>query len=226
MNTEDLLLAHLVAGLLALTLAGLVARHRTGLCKSFAVYLAFALVTNQLMAWWPSVFYTRWWWVAKELVTTGLKVIIVAELAGLAFEAFPRARRIAILAIALIVALTIVSVSLDGAVWTDFPTVRDVALARVQVGSLWSFAALVGVATWFRLPLHHFHRTILIGFTLYLGAYASVLSLMNLFGPDNTYDYLSILDPAAYAATVGLWLLGAWRREEDEETLGARELRT
>ncbi len=69
---------------------------------------------------------------------------------------------------------------------------------------------VVMVASWYRLPLGPWHRMIALGFVLYQGAYAVLLSALAGTGW-SAYAYIVGLEPAAYAATVGLWTFGAWR---------------
>src|SRR5262249_46495978 len=94
----------------------------------------------------------------------------------------------------------------------DFAARVGMLLARAQTGAVWAFAAFVAIASWYRLPLHPMHRSITLGFVLYLGVYGMLLSAVGYFGW-SAYPYIAALDPAAYAATVGLWMHAAWRPE-------------
>jgi hypothetical protein len=72
-------------------------------------------------------------------------------------------------------------------------------------------AAVVAMAVRYRVPLHPFHRAILLGFGLYLVAYTGALTLLRELGSPAAYALFNILDPAAYAASVGVWAWAAWR---------------
>lgn len=208
------MVAHVVAAMLALTLAGLIARRRTALCRSFAAYLALALLTNRLVTWWPDTFYWRAFWIVKELAFTGLKLIIVMELAIVAFEALPRVRAVAVALLSIAAGITLLAMG-GATLLVDHEEWIEVLLARGQAGVLWTFLVLVIVAAWFRVPLHHFHRTILIGFGLNVATYAVLLAVR--FGRPALSIYVDALEPAAFAATLGLWLLAAWRTEPASE---------
>jgi hypothetical protein len=210
MKPEQVLVANLVAALLLATLAGLAVRGRVLLCRSFAVYVALALTTNRLVTWWPEQFYTSDFWTFKETLHAILMALVALELTVVGLEAFPRARRAGVLALMLIAGVTALAVAAEPA--PDYATRVGVLLARAQTGAVWGFVAVLAIASWYRLPLHPMHRSITLGFALNLGVYGVLLSAVGHFGW-SAYRYVAALDPAAYAATVGLWMLAAWRPE-------------
>jgi hypothetical protein len=211
MKPEQELVANVVAVLLLATLAGLAARGRILLCRSFAAYLTLALTTNRLITWWPERFYTSGFWTLKETLYALLMPLLALELTAVALEAFPRARRAGLAVLVTIAGLTVLAVA--AAPGPDYSARMGLLLARAQTGAVWGFVALLTIASWYHLPLHPTHRSIILGFALYLGFYGALLSAVGHFGW-SAYRYLAALDPAAYAATVGLWMLAAWRKEE------------
>ncbi len=201
--------ANLVALLLAAALAGLLVTGRVWLCKSFGLYLAVALTTNRAVVWWPERCYTPAFWTVKEILQAGLVLVVALELAAVALVAFPRARRVARLAIAAVAVATLAGMS-GGVTGGYFAWVGALA-PRASLGAAWAMLVVLAVAGWYRLPLGPWHRTIAFGFVLYQCVYALQLSALAR-SEWSAYSYLLALDPAAYAATVGLWAFGAWRR--------------
>ncbi len=128
------------------------------------------------------------------------------------FSSFPRARyRLAMTLGA--VALT----TLLGVAWgsrdAGYLAVLGLLTPRGKAGTLWLFVVVVAFATWHRVPIHPFHRSLLIGFGVYLALYTGLLSLIGLRMEAwaGAYAFLAALDPLAISATVGLWSYAAWR---------------
>jgi hypothetical protein len=207
-----LYLANLVAALLVILLAGLLARRRYHLCRSFVVYVALVLAGDRLIVTWPETFDVASFWLLKESIYWGLKLAITTEIGLLTFARLPRARRIlalliAVLALAAIAAQLAPAPALAGDV---IPWLSAVS-PRGQVSILVVMAAVLALAAYYRVPLHPFHRSILVGLSLYLVAYTGALTLLRESGASGYRTFLA-LDPAAYAATVGAWAWAAWRR--------------
>jgi hypothetical protein len=190
----------LVATLIALALLMLAARRRAAVSVSFTSYLTTCLVVNRLITWWPETFHNYEFWLLKESLYSALKLAVLLELVLCLLEAFPRASRMALGAVVVIACAGAAALSTGH-------RIPDV-IAVAQSGAVWGFAALLGVTLWFRLPLHPLNRAIMTGFALYLGAYGAALGLVRYLSPD-ALPYLSALDSAAYAATLGLWLRAA-----------------
>ena len=221
MKPEQVFVANLVAILLAATLAGVLASGRAWLCRSFALYLASSLATNRMVTWWPQQFYTPGFWAAKEMLQALLVVAVAVELALVGFSAFPRARRIAVGGVLAVAALAAIGIG-AGPVG-DYRAWLGSTVARATAGAVWSMAVVVLVAYRYGLPLVAWHRTLALGFVLYGGLYAVLLGAVGPFGWP-AYGYLAALDPAAYAATVGLWTFGAWRMDWRDIWLRTRGL--
>lgn len=202
--------ANLVALLLGGALVGLLVTGRIWLCRFFGLYLVWTMATNRAVVWWPERFFGIDVWAVKETLQAAIVIAVAVELADIALMTFPRARTIArrgIAAVALLTALSAGSALASGHyVWVS------TLAARASLGSAWAMLVVVVVAAWYRLPLGPWHRTIALGFVLYQGVYAVFLSVLAASGW-SIYPYVVGLEPAAYAATVGVWVFGAWRPE-------------
>ncbi len=209
MSPDQILVADLVALALATCLVGLIVRGRLRVAPWFATYLVFTLATNRAITWWPDVFFNRSFWYWKNAVSSMLDVAIVLEISAAAFRRWPLARHLVLGAVA-VAGLAAVG----GSILTLYGSgAQDVSLAvwaSVQAAATWAFVAVLAVATWYRLPLHPFHRAICLGFALGIGLYGLVIDLVarGFYRP-----HLVALGPAVYAATVALWAAAAWRKE-------------
>lgn len=211
MSAGSLLVANLVAVLLCAALLGIVVRGHASRCWSFTMYLAVALLSNRLVCWWPDYFFRLWFASLKELTYAALMVVITLELATVSLARFRRARRQAIIVGATIagsVALLVSTTPSDG-----LQARVGTTAALANGGALFVLTALLFVVYWYRLPLEPWHRAIAQGIVLYRGVYGVLLGAVGLFGLE-AYRYLVALDPTAYAATVGLWVIAAWRPEK------------
>jgi len=163
-----------------------------------------------------------------------LKVCVVFEIATLTFSVSSARARRRIAAILLAGSLALVTVVLV----PHAPTVQayDGLLAflvpRAQAVLLWLFVALALVAWQQRIPFHPFHRTIALGFGLYLTIYSWALGVVGLYvdTADSrfmaAYSFAGALDPLAFGTVVGVWAMGAWRslRFADEVPESVRRL--
>jgi hypothetical protein len=206
MNVDDLIAVLLLATLVGMWLSG-----RIGLCRSFAVYLVFAIATTELMRWWPERFYTRDFFTAKQLVFAALSIAVVLELVRSGLATFPRARRVSqwsVLAVAAVGAFAV----LAGSGASDYYTRLGVLVGAGQLCALVTLVVFLMVVQWYRLPLRPWHRAIAVGFLLYRGVYGVLLGVLAHYGGP-VHAFVEELDGAAYAATVGLWGFAAWRAE-------------
>jgi len=199
----------LVAILLALALLMLAVRKRASVSWVFTAYLATCLVVNRMIVWWPATFQNYGFWWTKEILYVLLKLAVVFQIGRAVLSAFARARHVVL----------VITASIAIGTWLTALTTTDrwvfQALSVAQAGVVWGLAALLIACLWFQLPLHPLHRAILLGFALYLGVYGATLGLVRYLSL-SAVPYLSALDSAAYAATVGLWLHAAARPYEGE----------
>lgn len=219
MKPEAVLIAHVVAALLALTLIGLAARRRLADIPAFTIYLLTVLVTNRLITGWPEQFFVWKVWVVKEVVIQLLVLGVALDLADRSLRRFPRARLCALVAVGGITVMTMAA-----ALWAEpghyFQAIA-VLIPRLCAGAAVAFGVLALVAHWSLLPMSPFHRMVIAGFFLHLTAYLALLSLVKYFGW-SAYPVLAALDPAAFAASVGLWAIGAWRVSSVSDALEER----
>jgi hypothetical protein len=202
--------ANLVALLLGGALVGLFVTGRIWLCRSFGLYLGSALATNRAVVWWPERFYTSEFWAVKETLQAALAIAVAVELADVALMAFPRARAVVRRGVLGVAFLTLLGVS--AAIAGGYHVWVGALAPRASLGASWAMLVVVMVAAWYRLPLGPWHRMIALGFVLYQSVYAVLLTALAGSGW-SAYSYIVGLEPAAYAATVGLWTFGAWRTE-------------
>lgn len=209
MTPEQAAVADLAALLVAAVLVGAAASGRLWLCRSFGFYLVYTLATNRLVSWWPEHFFTWRFWTMKETLQAVLVVAVAVELARAAFAPFPRARRLAVVGVLSVATLAWLGAGAAAAV-AGGGTPPAASVARAVLGAVWAMAVVVAVAYRYRLPLSPWHRLLALGFTLYYGLYALLLGALEQFGSP-AHRYAAALDPAAYAATAGLWLSGCWQ---------------
>jgi len=62
------------------------------------------------------------------------------------------------------------------------------------------------------VPMHQFHKAILLGFVPYLLVFTTLLSLLKHYGWE-ILPIISSAEPAAYLLLVGWWTYAAWAPE-------------
>jgi hypothetical protein len=209
---------------LLVLIAGLAWHRRDRLCRSFLVYVIAVFLGDRLVVTWPDRFDTAPFWLFKEAVYWVLKLAVATEVGLLTFARLPRGRRLVAGVLAALAVLALLVQLLPAA------SRPGDAIAWVSVASPRGQAALVVVllavvllaAQHYRAPIHPFHRSLLIGFGLYLIAYTAGLTMLREVGAP-AYRYFLALDSTAYNATVGVWVWAAWRRAP-ELSPGARIL--
>ena len=83
---------------------------------------------------------------------------------------------------------------------------------RVLMGTIWLLNALALLVIWYRVPLHMYHRAILLGFVPYLLVFTTILRMLRHYG----WEILPLVqsaEPAAYMLLVGWWCYAAWAPE-------------
>jgi hypothetical protein len=211
MTASQVLIAHAVKILVLLTLAGILARRRWSLCWSFTTYLAVILICNSLVSFWPERFYQPWFTLVRTGLYDGLKVAIALELAYRTFQAFPGARATAR---QMILLLVIASSTLLMALPWD--ATYGAALfewePRILTATIWLLNALAVLVIWYRVPIHAYHKAILMGFVPYLLVFTILLRLLNHYGW-KILPLVQAADPAAYLLLMGWWAWAAWEPE-------------
>lgn len=218
MTAWQVLIAHSVKVLVLLTLAGIMARRRTRLCWSFVAYLAAILTCNSLVTFWPERFFTAKFWFLQQALYDGLKMAIAVELAYRTFQAFPgaqaTARRIFFLALLVVTALAVFGV--PGVASSSSPALYGGNLLdwepRVLTGTIWLLNGVALLVVWYRVPIHPYHKAILLGFVPYLLVFTTLLRLLQHYG----FEILPLVqsaEPAAYMLLVAWWAYAAWAPE-------------
>ena len=210
MTPDQLLIAHLIKALALLALVGIVWRGRAHLCWCFVAYLGTVLVCNTLFSFWPDRFLTDWFWILQHGLYDALKMGIAVELGFRIFQAFPQAQATARrLLFVLLVATSAALIGLPVAAG-----VGDIVLEwqpRVLTGMIWLMNGLALLITWYRVPVHPYHKAILLGFVSYLMVFTTMLTLLG------RYDWLMRVvqsaEPAAYMLLMAFWTWGAWKPE-------------
>ena len=219
MPFADALVASLGMGLLALAIVGLAARRRYRLCVSFFLFLWAVLVPDLLVPLWPERYYSRWFWTLKETVQTALLVIVSLEMAFLTFRAFPRARVRGVACLVVLAGVTALVLNLQPVSRGDPYEEWLGAMTPVcYAGIIWLYATLLLVAAYYRVPVHPFHRSVILGFVLFLTVSTGTLGVLGEFGR-GLYATVKPLGPVAFTATEGLWAWAAWRRWPEPESV-------
>jgi hypothetical protein len=211
MTASQVLIAHAVKILVLLTLAGILARRRWSLCWSFSTYLAVILLCNSLVSFWPERFYQPWFYLVRTGLYDALKVAIALELAYRTFQAFPGAKATARRFLFLLVIAS--SALLMAVPWdSSYGAALFEWEPRILTATIWLLNALAVVVVWYRLPIHAFHKAILLGFVPYLLVFTIMLRMLRHYG----WDILPVVqsaEPAAYMLLMAWWAWAAWEPE-------------
>jgi hypothetical protein len=215
MSPEHILVAHVVKALVFFALAGMLVRRRAHLCWSFVAYLVTVLVSNSLVTFWPEQFFKVWFWILTQGLFDALGMGIAVELGYRTFQAFPRAQATA--RRVLFVVLFATSAALIGIpIASTYGQVVFDWQPRVLAGTIWVMNGLAVLITWYRVPVHAYHKAILLGFVPYLLVFTTLLSLMKQWGWD-FLPYVQALEPLAFMLLMGFWAWSSWRGEEQPQ---------
>jgi hypothetical protein len=170
----ELASALLIDTLVFVTLIGLVARRHLSVCRVFGLYLLAVFASDLLMLLDATVlksefFYSRVFWLNKEILLNALKFGVALELAYRVFASFPGARATAQFLLLLLLGTTLMSVA-SASGWS---AVAPESLAgslqpRIVTGTTWMFALIAALVLWYRLPIKSMPKAILIGFVPFL----------------------------------------------------------
>jgi hypothetical protein len=209
MSAAQILVAHGVKIAMLAVLVGLFARRRAHLCWSFVGYLAWGVVCNSLMSFWPDQFYRQWFYLLMQGVGDALKVGVAAELTYRTFRAFPGAAarvRVLLAPFFLIPALFVGKVP-AGATFEDLVQLYQ---PQILTAVIWTMVAITLLIAWYRVPVHALHRAILIGFASYLLIFTTLLNVLRDYGFNQLHDFISVADGYAYLALLIGWAYAAW----------------
>jgi hypothetical protein len=175
------------------------------------------LVCNTLVTFWPERFFVAWFWILEQGLLDALRMGIAVELGFRIFQAFPAAqataRRLSV------VLLVVTSAALIG---IPLAANLDVVLQwqpRVLTGTIWLMNGLALLITWYRVPVHPYHKAILLGFVPYLLVFTTMLTLLG------HYSWLlraiQSADPAAFMLLMAFWTWSAWKPETQPDVSAA-----
>jgi hypothetical protein len=213
-------------------LAGLLARRRYRACYSFVLYLLVILVADLLRLLGPSRleptamlfpylgkagFSSRTFWFFKELMITLLRFAVALELGFRAFRSFPGARSTARGVLFVLLTVTLVSVILVtpqvSALDPDDRLEQVVGLLQPRVlnGTVWLLTGMAGLILWYRLPVDHFHKAILLGLVPYLLIFAIGLNRIESYDwKDSARELFNAVYTMAFLLLLAFWAKAAW----------------
>lgn len=177
-------------------------------CLSFVLYVCVFLVFETLILFWPQYYWNRTVWNLTQATYEILKLAIAVELAVRALSAFPGTWKLAGRINAFILLATAAGWLLAGAPYRPL----------INTATIWLFAGTALVATYFHIPLHAWHRSILFGFTAYLTVFSTLTNIWHRHGwAPEVVKMLGSLDQFAYLSLVAFWAYSAWRPAEQFE---------
>jgi hypothetical protein len=209
--------AGLIEGAIFLTLAGVLTRGRLHYCRSFVLYLAAVFTGDLLTMSWPGVFYTQKAYITFQLVYSGLKMGIAAELVATVFAAFPgaktRARR------ALFLTLIVTASMMVGMPKTLNPVILFMEwMPRLMSGTIWLMTGIAILVVYYRIPLDPFHKAILTGCVVYHLICVSLYDLLHRNG-SAFVPYFDAMQAPAYLMLLAYWANATWRRDTVPEAV-------
>jgi hypothetical protein len=210
------LLAYGGTALLALALAGIIARRRYRVWLFLALFLTVTLASTVMMLAWPERFYTSVFWQAKETALNLMRFAMALELAWRTFRAFPGALatvRWALLFVLAVTFLAVVAVSGSG---TNYQSFLAELHPRVLNGSIWLFTAIAALILWYRLPVDPFHKSVLLSYVPYLLVFTVTMNVLGSLGRVGWErgTPAMYLNQIAYLALMVHWAWAAWRRAQ------------
>jgi len=213
-------------------LVGLFVRRRYRLCYAFVAYLLVVLAGDLLLLLGPSKlregqwlygllgaagFYSKTFWLLKELTINPLQFAVALELAYRTFRSFPGARSTARGILFLLIGITLFSVI---AITPEVATADEADYVnqmmgrlqpRVLNGTVWLLTAIGALVLWYRLPVDRFHKAILIGLVAYLLVFTVGLNAIDTYEwSEPARQAVNYVATTAYLVLVAYWARAAW----------------
>jgi hypothetical protein len=207
-------IGHLGTVVLAVVLAGVIARRRYRIWYSFAVFLVITLSSAVLIMAWPARFYTQEFWRAKETAFSVLRFATALELAYRVFRSFPGAITTLRWALFFVSVATLVAVIAASTGGTDYRAFLAEMQPRVLYGSIWLFTAIAALILWYRLPVDPFQKAVLLSYVPFLLIFTVTVNAMGSRVSEQLGDSMRYLYQIAYLALIVHWARAAWRRTE------------
>lgn len=221
MNPAYLRFAVMLA--LAMAVVGIFVRKRQSECWMLPVNLGVVLVGDVALALFPETFFQWKVFVIQQWIYNLCTFGVALELARRAFKAFPGAAataRVIFLAILVVTALSIFAATPSGAArGTSFSVAAVLALQpRLINATIWLFVATSRLVMFFNIPVSDWHRSVSLGFSIYLVIAVTLMNLLKTFGFD-IRSFVNFFDGSAYLALCSWFALRAWQPEEAREVI-------
>jgi hypothetical protein len=172
----------------------------------FTLYAGGVALTNTVVG----LHYTWETWMVHQVASAALRFGVALELTYAIFGAFPAAavtaRRV-MLAMLVITALTVMSVSGGDVTYTRF---NSETIPRLATGAVWILTALAALVLWYRLPLGELHKAILLGYAPYLLVFTVAMNLLSSIGW-HLRSWVGLVDSLAFIILANYWCRVAWR---------------
>ncbi len=221
-----------VQALTLIVLTGLFWRRRYRVCPSFVAYLLVVLIGDLLQALGPRQptpgawlftllgkrgFYSRSWWLLKELAIHLVRFAVALELAYRTFRSFPGARSTArgvLLVLVSVILVSVIAVTPQVSATDPDDHVTQIIgrlQPRVLNGTVWLLTGMATLILWYRLPVDRFHKAILTGLVPYLLVFTTGLNAIESYGwSTSIVAWRNVVDPLAYLLLLTYWAWAAW----------------
>jgi hypothetical protein len=193
-------------------IVGLVVRDRWRLSVFFSAYTV-ALLITALEYVWPQQFCTQAFWILTQALQDILKIGIVLEIAWKTFRAFPgtaSAIRHAVLTLLLATIVAAITTPLANAPTSSYTTALVDFHPRVMDGTIWMIAVALGVAWFYRVPMHPFHRAVLTTVAIYTACFSTLLRLLGRYDLNVYLPYVHAVNSVVALVVCARWLYVIW----------------
>jgi hypothetical protein len=188
-------------------------RGKAPYCYSLIPYLLAQLAVNVSATAWPALSLNWDVWLAKEILYSLLRLSILAELGLLIFRTLPRARTRVHILLSLTALFLAVTLPLPYDSVTPYPIARDI-ISRFHYVTAWGLIALLGLAVWYHLPLHAFHKALLHGQLWLMLVHIGILFAAPRIGTlvaSHIYHVVQLV-------ILAVWIRVAWLRDPKWDT--------
>jgi hypothetical protein len=154
---------------------GLLLGKRYRYCYAFFIYVIAQLTGNIVTVYFSPFFITWIGWTIKETIYALLRLAIFTEMSILVFRALPRARIRAYVTLLATGAGIMMTLAWLGPIETNYDLGHELT-TRFSYLTVWGLMTMLGLVSWYRLPLYRIHKSILHGMVwLLLLRFASFL---------------------------------------------------
>jgi hypothetical protein len=204
-----MILSHVIGALMLVAVVGVFARGWHRRCWTWIAYAVAIIVCGGLMSIWPASFYAKpyaFWWFSRDLYAV-LRILVAVEISGHVFSSFPRAERLARVLVLLLLVSSVMPIALSVS-----QASHTAPYLRLNTATICLFGITSLLAVWFNLPLHRWHRAVLLGLTVQLMIFTAVLGLLDAYGWELRH-VLSSLSGVGSAVLAATWAVVAWTPE-------------